>query len=99
VIPELFSPRDNFGPFQVPAGQYFVLGDNRDDSQDSRFWGFLERKYVRGKAMFIYWSWEPDPTAPEIKPPLYIDGLIASIVHTITHLPSRVRWGRIFSGI
>lgn len=99
TIPELFSPRDNFGPFQIPAGQYFVMGDNRDDSQDSRFWGFLERKHVKGKAMFIYWSWEPDPNAPKIGPPVYIDGIISSVLYNITHLPGRVRWDRLLQGV
>jgi signal peptidase I len=99
IIPELFSPRDNFGPFEIPAGQYFVLGDNRDDSQDSRFWGFLESKYIKGKGMFIYWSWEPDSNAPTIGPPLYIDGLISSILYNIVHFPGRIRWERLFDRI
>lgn len=99
VIPELFSPRDNFGPFQIPAGQYFVLGDNRDDSQDSRFWGFLERKHIHGKAMMIYWSWAPDRNAPDIGPPIYIDGLISSFFYNISHLPQRLRFGRLLSSL
>jgi len=53
--------RPNFGPVKVPEGQYFMLGDNRDHSQDSRFWKedkrFVPRDYIRGKAWVIYWSW------------------------------------------
>jgi signal peptidase I len=51
--------RDTYGPVTVPADGYFVMGDNRDNSQDSRYWGFLPRDLVKGRALFIYWSFEP----------------------------------------
>ena len=57
------SVRDYFGPLTVPAGQYFMMGDNRDNSNDSRFWGLVDRNYVEGRAMFIYWSWDSDSTS------------------------------------
>ena len=50
--------RDNFGPVMVPENKYFVMGDNRDESYDSRFWGFVERNTIEGKALVLYWSWE-----------------------------------------
>lgn len=50
-----FSIRDNFGPVIVPLGCYFVLGDNRDKSFDSRFWGPLEEKYIKGAPLIVYW--------------------------------------------
>lgn len=54
------DPRDNFGPIQVPQDKLFVMGDNRDQSYDSRYWGFVDKKDIRGKALMIYWSWDPD---------------------------------------
>jgi signal peptidase I len=50
--------RDNFGPVTVPPDSYFVMGDNRDHSLDSRFWGFVKEHKIRGKAFLIYWSWD-----------------------------------------
>lgn len=51
-------PRDHFGPVVVPAGKFFVMGDNRDQSYDSRYWGFANERDVKGQATFIYWSWD-----------------------------------------
>ena len=88
--------RENFGPKQVPADKYFVMGDNRDNSQDSSYWGFLPREYVKGRALLIYWSYESGRED-------YVDeGLWASIKRlgsVVTHFFTRTRWERLFHQI
>ena len=60
VYAQHIRQRDNFGPITVPENSLFVMGDNRDESYDSRFWGFVDLKAVSGKAFIIYWSWDND---------------------------------------
>ncbi len=58
LIPREQNPRDNFGPVKVPENSYFVMGDNRDRSYDSRFWGFVKNSKIKGLAFIKYWSWD-----------------------------------------
>ena len=91
-----FDVRERYGPVRVPEGQYFVMGDNRDNSQDSRYWGFLPRNYVKGRALVIYWSYESGRED-------YLDeGLVASIKRmgsVVTHFFTKTRWERLFHQI
>jgi signal peptidase I len=96
AIPSDLSTRDFFGPKQVPPGQLFVLGDNRDDSRDSRFWGFVKERQVIGKAVMIYFSWQQDPNAPSWSSP-YVDKIFPIIFYNLIHFPQRVGWSRLFT--
>ena len=64
IYPVMVQPRDNYGPVTVPQNAVFVMGDNRDHSYDSRFWGFLDLDKVRGQAFIIYWSWDANNWRP-----------------------------------
>jgi signal peptidase I len=64
VKPAGYEYRDNFGPYTVPPGELFMMGDNRDNSNDSRYWGTLDMDLVKGRAMFIYWSWDGERSWP-----------------------------------
>ncbi len=98
ILAAQLSSRDNFGPIQVPEGQYFVLGDNRDISQDSRYWGFVPATHIKGKAVFVYWSWEPDPDAPEWHFP-YIHSAFHFAYYFLTGIFTHTRWERLFTAL
>jgi signal peptidase I len=88
------NTRDNWGPYVVPKDCFFMMGDNRDNSYDSRFWGPVHKNLVLGEAMFIHWSWGPDNDSPEvsISDPLSVPRLF---LYNTVHFPQRVRWDRL----
>jgi signal peptidase I len=91
-LPEPYRSRDQFGPYFVPEGQYFAMGDNRDRSSDSRYWGTVPRSMIKGKAFMVYWSFEGTPPSPDAPSSARIKELWGVVVHFVT----KTRWERTF---
>ena len=91
-----FDLRERYGPVVIPADSYFMMGDNRDNSQDSRYWGFMPRSYVKGKALMVYWSFESDREDYQEDGPGAALGRLASVV---VHFFTRTRWDRLLHQI
>lgn len=87
------GPRDFFGPFRVPKGDYFGMGDNRDNSLDSRFWGPIPRENIFGRPVLIYWSYKAEPNSQIWRGPV---AKIRQLLSVAIHFFSRTRWDRMF---
>jgi signal peptidase I len=88
--------RVQYGPVTVPPDHYFMMGDNRDNSEDSRYWGFLPRHYVKGKALMVYWSYEG---GMEQHQEGGVAGWLKNIGSIVAHFFTRTRWSRMFHQI
>jgi signal peptidase I len=91
-LPEPYRSRDQYGPYAVPPGQYFAMGDNRDRSSDSRYWGTVPRPMIKGRAFMVYWSFRGNPPPPDSPSSERIKELLGVVVHFLT----RTRWDRTF---
>ena len=83
--------RDNFGPFTVPEGELFFMGDNRDESHDSRFWGTVPIGFVKGRALMVYWSFDSGSESKDW--PGYL-GRLRQLAEVASAFPVRTRWSR-----
>jgi len=91
-----FDVREQYGPVTVPPGHYFMMGDNRDNSQDSRYWGFLPRENIKGRALLIYWSYEAEREEYE---EAGAGETVKGLFSVFTHFFTRTRWDRMLHQI
>ena len=89
--PDHLHIRDNYGPVTLPENSYFLMGDNRDNSNDSRYWGFVRREDIIGKPLFIYWSYASDAYVPG---PRSLRDRVEGYLSIVFHFFSRTRWFR-----
>jgi signal peptidase I len=87
------GPSDNTQTYVVPPGYYFMMGDNRDNSADSRYWGFLRRDYIKGKALVIYWSYQAEREDYQDES---AGATVKGLVSVFAHFFTRTRWDRMF---
>ena len=88
-----FDVRERYGPVTVPADHYFMMGDNRDNSQDSRYWGFLPRENIKGKSLVIYWSYQAEREDYQDES---AGATVKGLVSVFAHFFTRTRWDRMF---
>jgi signal peptidase I len=91
-----FDVRERYGPVTVPPNEYFAMGDNRDNSQDSRYWGFLPRDYIKGKALIIYWSYEAEREDYQDES---ASATLRNLGSVFIHFFTRTRWDRMLHQI
>jgi signal peptidase I len=92
-VPEQLQIRDNFGPVVVPEGSYFAMGDNRDNSNDSRYWGFVAADDLIGRPLFVYWSYQ-SPT-PQLPGDRTLGDRLRVYASVAVHFFSGTRWFRL----
>lgn len=93
-LPEPYRSRDQMAPFIVPQGSYFVMGDNRDDSYDSRYWGPVARELIKGRPFLIYWSYRDEPR--ETSRPQTLGTALADVLDVVFNFFEKTRWDRMF---
>jgi signal peptidase I len=93
-ISETAVQRDQYRPYSVPAGSWFGMGDNRDNSFDSRFWGPIPRANIFGRPFLLYWSYEAEPNSHVWRGPV---AKLRQLADVAVHFFSRTRWDRMFT--
>ncbi|MGH9458030.1 MAG: signal peptidase I [Thermoanaerobaculia bacterium] len=93
-LPAQYRMRDQMPPRVIPEGSYFVMGDNRDNSYDSRYWGPVSRELIKGRPFLIYWSYRD--VSPEQKPPPSTGRMIADMFDVVFNFFEKTRWDRMF---
>ncbi len=92
ALPEQYRLRDQLAPFVMPPARYFAMGDNRDRSSDSRYWGTVPRGHIKGRAFMVYWSFASVPPPAESPPSARLKELADVVIHFFTW----TRWERTF---